>query len=218
MSVCHGGDDALFAVAVSDTLQTMSLQGIFYLLLKEGQTMKHVGTRTIETERLILRRFSVSDAPQMFKNWACDQNVTRYLTWPPHESQEFTARLLSDWVKQYAEPDNYQWCIELKASSQAIGSISVVKLYENIDAVEIGYCIGAAYWGRGIMTEALGAVIQFFFQKVGAHRIQAKHDAENPASGRVMQKCGMKFEGKCLHADKNQRGICDICIYGLVKK
>lgn len=180
--------------------------------------MKHIGTQNIETERLLLRRFSVLDAQHMYENWARDPNVTQYLTWPPHESPEFTAKLLSDWVKQYENSDNYQWCIELKATSQAIGSIGAVKLFENIDAVKLGYCIGAAYWGKGLMTEALGAVIQFFFQKVGAHRIQAVHDVENPASGRVMQKCGMEFEGKCRRAAENQRGICDICLYGLVKE
>ena len=62
--------------------------------------MKKVGTQTIETERLILRRFTVEDAGDMYKNWASDPEVTKYLTWPPHESVEFTKSLLADWVKR----------------------------------------------------------------------------------------------------------------------
>ncbi|MCI9086594.1 MAG: GNAT family N-acetyltransferase [Clostridia bacterium] len=180
--------------------------------------MNHKGTQTIETKRLILRQFKISDAKQMFDNWANDIEVTKYLTWSPHGSPEVTKALLSDWVSSYQNDSYYNWCIELKETSQAIGSIGTVKILEYIDAVSIGYCIAKEYWRKGIMTEALNAVIKFFFDEVGVNRIAAAHDTDNPASGRVMAKCGMKYEGTFIQAASNNHGICDIAVYGLVKR
>ncbi len=180
--------------------------------------MKHKGTKEIETERLILRPFRVSDAEQMFFNWASDGEVAKYLTWPPHGNAGFTKKLLEDWVKQYENDSYYQWCIELKENSQAIGSISVVEVFDSIDAVEIGYCIGKKYWGKGITSEALSSLVSFFFNEVNANRIMAYHDTDNPASGRVMEKCGLKYEGTLIQSARNQQGICDIAVYGLVKR
>lgn len=180
--------------------------------------MKHKGTQKIETERLILRPFRVTDAEQMFLNWASDSEVTKYLTWSPHGNADLTRKLLEDWIKQYENDSYYQWCIELNENSQAIGSIGVVKILDYIEAVSIGYCIGKKYWGKGIMTEALGAVIKFLFEEVEVNRIHAAHDTNNPASGRVMSKCGMKYEGTLIQAACNQQGICDVAIYGLIKR
>lgn len=179
--------------------------------------MNNKGTQRIETKRLILRKFKVSDAQQMFDNWASDSEVEKYLTWPPHETVEFTKKLLTDWVKQYQKDDYYTWCIEFKENSQAIGSIASVEVLQEIKAVRIGYCIGRYYWDKGIMTEALSAVIKFFFEDVGMNRIQAEHDINNPVSGKVMTKCGMKYEGTHIQAARNQQGLCDIAVYGIVK-
>lgn len=180
--------------------------------------MRHAGTQKIETERLILRKFKVSDAEQMFLNWANDNEVTKYLTWPAHENAIFTKNLLEEWVKQYENDSYYQWCIELKENSQAIGSIGAVEVFDKINAVEIGYCIGKDYWGKGIMSEALSSLVSFFFDEINVNRIMAFHDTGNPASGRVMEKCGMKYEGTLIQSARNQQGICDIAVYGLVKR
>lgn len=180
--------------------------------------MNHKGTQIIETKRLILRKFKVSDAQQMFDNWANDSEVTKYLTWPSHGNIKVTKELLSDWVQNYQNNSYYNWCIEFKETAQAIGSIGAVKVLEYINSVSIGYCISKEYWSKGIMTEALGAIIKFFFDEVYVNRISATHDTNNPASGRVMAKCGMKYEGTFVQAACNQQGICDIAVYGLVKR
>lgn len=182
----------------------------------EGSGMIHLGTKTIETPRLILRQFRLSDAAYMYENWASDPMVTRYLTWPPHESVEISCKIIASWMAEYEKNRTYQWCIECKAVSEAIGSISAIRLNEAIGAVEIGYCIGRAYWNCGITSEALSAVIDFFFNEVGANRVEARHDSHNPNSGKVMQKCGMLYEGMRKMADKNNRGICDIALYGAI--
>ena len=181
--------------------------------------MEHLGTKTLETERLILRKTIESDAEPMFDNWANDDKVTKYLTWQPYESAE----QLHDSYHQYLmesqkKNDFYDWKIVLKEINQPIGSIGVVSQREDIGEVEIGYCLGYNWWRQGIMTEAFNRVIEFLFEEVGVNRITAKHDMNNPNSGRVMMKCGLQHEGTQRQAGKNNQGICDIAIYAILKQ
>ena len=180
--------------------------------------MKHCGTKRIETERLVLRRFTPDDAEAMYRNWASDSEVTRFLTWPVHASPETSRRLLEEWAEAYSNDAYYQWAIVFKENGdEPIGSISGVRHDDSIGEVEIGYCIGRPWWHRGITSEALNAVIEYFFEQVGALRVAAKHDPENPHSGMVMKKCGMKYEGTLRSASRNNQGICDICVYSVLK-
>lgn len=180
--------------------------------------MNHIGTVVLETERLILRRFKLEDAQEMFINWASNPNVTKYITWPAHESVEITKNVISEWVKGYEKLDFYQWAIELKSLGQVIGSISVVHLNERVDACEIGYCIGEPWWRKGITTEAFNRVINFLFEEIKANRISACHDTNNPNSGRVMQKCGLTYEGTLRQAGKNNDNThCDLAVYAILK-
>ncbi|MDO4379724.1 MAG: GNAT family protein, partial [Clostridia bacterium] len=100
---------------------------------------------------------------------------------------------------------------------EPIGSISAVSVKEKISSVQIGYCIGKKWWHNGITSEALKAVMDYFFDVVGVNRIEARHDSKNPNSGKVMKKCGMKYEGTLRSADWNNQGICDACYYALLK-
>ena len=95
--------------------------------------MQHVGTQTIETQRLILRPFRLSDAPAMFRNWAGDPAVTRYVTWPTHGCVQETEGIVEGWVQQTAEDLSfYQWAIELKDLGEPIGSIAVAHMREYV--------------------------------------------------------------------------------------
>lgn len=179
--------------------------------------MKHLGTREIETQRLNLRRFTLEDADAMYRNWANDPEVTKYLTWPVHDSVEVTKQILTDWIASYDKEDTYQWCIAVKESDEPIGSIGVVGGRENVGAYEIGYCISRAYWHQGITSEALAAVMRYLLDEVGVNRIQSRHDPKNPYSGAVMRKCGLMYEGTRIQADWNNTGICDCALYGYVK-
>ena len=91
-------------------------------------------------------------------------------------------------------------------------------LNDDLSIVHIGYCLGRAWWHRGIMSEALKAVIDFFFDEVGANRIESRHDPRNPHSGMVMKKCGMVYEGTLRRSDVNNRGIVDEAYYGLLRE
>ena len=129
--------------------------------------MNKAGTQRIETQRLILRRFRIDDAEDMFNNWASDPEVTRYLTWPVHSSVEVTRTLLTEWVSHYADGVYFNWVMEYKETGKAIGNISVFKLDEDIEAADIGYCMSKAYWGQGLMPEALKAVMDDLLGVVG---------------------------------------------------
>jgi len=175
------------------------------------------GTQRIETDRLVLRPFTVGDTQGMYRNWASDPEVTRFLTWPAHANCDVTRMVLSDWAARYADGGYFNWAIEWKENSSVIGSIAVVKLNEETEAADLGYCMSRAFWGRGIMPEALKAVIGYLFDNAGLNRIAACHDANNPKSGRVMEKAGMKPEGIWRQAGKNNLGICDEVWHSILK-
>ena len=180
--------------------------------------MKHCGTKRIETNRLILRRFMNEDAHAMFRNWASDSEVTKYLMWPTHSSKEISEAVINDWVNSYANEKYYQWAIVIKENGdEPIGSIAAVDVKEDISRVSIGYCIGRNWWNQGITSEAMKEVMNFFFEEVGVNRIEAWHDTKNPNSGKVMMKCGMKYEGTMRSSDRNNQGICDAAYYALLK-
>ena len=179
--------------------------------------LTHKGTQTIETGRLILRKAVREDAEPMFRNWASDPEVTKYLTWPTHKSVKTTCQILDLWIQEYNRPDFYQWMIVHKEFGQPIGSISVVRQNEQVEEAEIGYCLGSRWWHKGIMSEALSAVIMYLFEEVGMNRIAARHDPNNPHSGGVMRKCGMQYEGTTRASDRNNQGICDAAHYAVLR-
>ena len=178
--------------------------------------LTHKGTQTIETKRLILRRAIREDAEPMFRNWASDPEVTKYLTWPAHESVEVTQSVLSGWLSEYEKDDYYHWMIVLKETGEPVGSL-IASMVGRAQSAHIGYCIGRKWWRRGIMSEALQAVIEYLFDEVGYHRIEAMHDPDNPNSGAVMRKCGMKYEGTHRMSDRNNQGICDAAYYAILR-
>lgn len=180
--------------------------------------MKHKGTGKLETERLILRRFVMEDAKAMFENWASEDEVTKFLTWPTHVSIEDTKFVLNNWIENYKKPDFYNWAIELKSNGDIIGNISVVEVQENIEGAVIGYCMGTRWWGQGIMPEAGKSVIHYLFEKVGVHRIAANHDKNNPKSGRVMEKIGMIYEGTLRSAGFCNQGVIDEVWYSILRE
>ena len=180
--------------------------------------MNHCGTKTIETERLILRKIRLSDAEIAYKNWMSDDRVTEFLTWATHKDVSESEEIIREWTGQYGRPDFYQWVIVLKEADEPIGTISVVEMDESINMLHVGYCIGSRWWHQGIMTEAFTAVIELLFTETDVNRIEARHDPNNPHSGMVMTHCGMKYEGTLRASDRNNTGICDASWYSLLRR
>lgn len=176
--------------------------------------MTHKGTQELRTKRLVLRRFREEDAQAMFDTWANDERVTKFLTWRPHGKVEVTKALLADWCAQYQREDYYHWVITLEG--RAIGAIAVVRLDVKSEQADLGYSMGFDFWGKGIMSEAAGAVIDFLFSEVGMHRVVISHAVKNPASGGVARKCGLQKEGVRREAYRTLEGewldLCDWAI------
>ncbi|MEG0549324.1 MAG: GNAT family N-acetyltransferase [Coprobacillus sp.] len=145
--------------------------------------------------------------------------MTKFLRWTAHQNVEVTKSLMSIWIDNYINKDFYQWAIVLKENNEPIGTISVVDQDEKLNLVHIGYCIGAKWWNKGITSEAFSAIISFLFEQVEVNRIEAQHDTKNPNSGKVMLKCGLKYEGTLREADINNKGnIIDVSMYSILAK
>ena len=180
--------------------------------------MKSIGTQILQTDRLILRRFVESDAEAMFQNWASSVENLTYVTWDPHPDVEVTRNSIRNWVASYANPNYYKWAICLKENPDyAIGDISLVSVDEEKSSCEIGYILGMDYWGRGLMTEALKAVLSYCLDEIGFEEVDAYYVSLNPASGRVMEKAGMTFWKTIPNAVERKGYIADKIYYQIKK-
>ena len=154
--------------------------------------LNHSGTKRIETERLILRQFELSDCDDMYQ-WASNPEVVKYLSYYPHKNAGETKRILKCWTEGYKNLNEYNWAIEY--NGRVIGNISVVSQDNACYSCHLGWQIDVPYWNKGIMTEAAKAVLDYLFGEVGYDRIASGYDTRNVGSGRVMQKIGMTLEG-----------------------
>lgn len=148
----------------------------------------------IETSRLILRPIRMSDAGDIFL-YSSDPEVARYVLWTPHRSLGETRAFIRWMLHAYREAIPGSWAIELKESRHVVGTIGFMNYNRENNVAEVGYSIARRYWNKGVTTEALEAVLRSGFKQLGLHRIEAQYDVRNPASGRVMEKCGMRQEG-----------------------
>ena len=146
----------------------------------------------LETERLVLRRPRPEDAPAIFEGWAQDKEVTRYLTWRPHEHIEQTQAFVQSCLSAWEHQTRFPYMITLKETGQVIGMID-----PRVEGsrVGIGYGTARAHWGKGYMTEATRALIEWAFQQPSIYRVYATTDLENIRSRRVLEKAGMQCEG-----------------------
>ena len=146
----------------------------------------------IETERLILRRPRMDDAPVIFAAYAQDPEVTRYMTWRPHKNMEETYRIVELMLKLWEEGNAYSYAITLKDSDSVIGMIA---MHPDGFKVGLGYVLARSYWGKGYVSEAARAVTNLLLEQRDIYRVFAICDVENLASARVMEKAGMVREG-----------------------
>jgi ribosomal-protein-alanine N-acetyltransferase len=180
--------------------------------------LNHTGTITLETERLILRRFTIEDAEDVYNNWTGDSEVSKYMRWEHHRNIEETKLKIKDWLLRYKNNNFYQWAITFKDTDEPVGAIGLFVVNETDLCGDFGYSISRKYWGQGIATEALKAVLKLAFETVGFNRIESYHSTKNPASGKVMQKAGMKFEGLARQKYKSNVGFEDSNLYSILKE
>jgi ribosomal-protein-alanine N-acetyltransferase len=185
--------------------------------------MLHKGTVTLETERLILRRFIISDLEPMFYNVWSNFDVWKWTNYEPMNSIDDVLTLnniFTDyWFAKYEKSDYYSWAMQLKSTGEVIGRVRGGDPEDRINRVNqivLSYELGQKWWNQGLMTEAVKKVIDFFFNEIGFNRIYTAHAHENPASGKVMQKCGMVYEGTMRQALNKNNGLQDKVNYAIL--
>lgn len=149
---------------------------------------------TVDTPRLTLRAMRVTDAADMF-DYAHREDVTRYLVWTPHPNVHHTREYLTYVGQRYRTGDFYDWAIVHREEGRMIGTCGFTRFDFSSDSAEIGYVLHPDYCGRGLATEAVRAVIDFGFERLELHRIEARYIQGNDASRRLMARVGMTFEG-----------------------
>lgn len=167
------------------------------------------------TERLKLRLFQAEDAEEVSR--LCNNyNVyksTRSLPYP------YPAEAASAWIathEQNLDSDKrYEFAVTDKDSGQLYGSICLSNNFDDQNG-ELGYWIGEPYWGKGFGTEASKAMIEFAFVEKGFHRVYARYFKSNPASGKIMEKCGMTYEGTLPDHVLKEGTFEDLVHYGMI--
>jgi len=148
---------------------------------------------TFTTERLILRPPEPQDADSIFRNYARDPEVTRFLVWRPHADVWETRRFLESCREGWASGDEFTWVLVPHGSDEVIGMVAVRP--EEEYKAEIGYVLARPFWGQGLMTEAARCASDWLRSQPGIYRIWATCDVDNLASARVLEKIGMQREG-----------------------
>lgn len=170
----------------------------------------------LTTDRLQLRGFTLADAPmveQLAGSFAvADTTLNLPHPYPPGAAV--------NWINTHAEPaaqgTAFSWAITDRTTETLYGTISIGIVVEHQHA-EIGYWMGEAYWGRGYTSEAARAVVDYGFRVHNLQRILARHFVRNPASGRVMQKIGMQYEGTLRQHIRKGTQFEDVACYGIIR-
>ncbi len=148
--------------------------------------------KSLKTERLRLRKAKLSDAEVVFREYARDAEVTKYVSWRAHQSVEETREYVRMCLLAWDVGKAFHWVIERREDNQLMGM-----LIARVDAEkwELGFVLARRYWNQGYMTEAVKAVLDWALRRGNIHRVWAVCDIDNLASARVMEKAGMEREG-----------------------
>lgn len=166
---------------------------------KTNQELYYERTPVLETERLILRPLTTDDADTAFL-WHSDPRVNRFMSYPLYNDISQTIHWINDIVPV---EEDFHWGIVLKEGNILIGSISIGPMGNDDGAWGFGYNIRYEYWNNGYTTEATKRIIKYSHEVHGAKDFTASHAVDNPASGRVMEKCGLKFESHSEHSKRD---------------
>ncbi|MCP3942478.1 MAG: GNAT family N-acetyltransferase [Desulfobacteraceae bacterium] len=147
----------------------------------------------LETKRLLLRKFTMSDAPDFFE-MRSDENIMKYLARPYQKSVSEAEKMIENSIKSFKEKAGINWVIEEKSLKKFVGYIGFWQLMRESIRAEIGYALKPAFWGKGIMPEAISKVVQFGFDELSLHGIEANINPGNAGSIRALEKMGFKKE------------------------
>ena len=172
---------------------------------------------TIEAPRLILRPFREADIPAIVRLLQLPDIARTTLNVPYPYDEDKAREWLTFQQRERKAGTGYTFAIVRREDGRLVGAIDIRPNSRHKKA-EIGYWIGKPYWGRGYATEAARAIIRYGFETLGLNRIYALHFTGNPASGRVMQKAGMQFEGVLREDVKKGDAFQDHAVYAILRK
>ena len=170
----------------------------------------------VETSRLTLRRMSLRDAHDLY-DYSQDPEVARHVLWSAHRSVWETRAYIRYVIQQYRLGEPSSWCIVERETRRVIGTIGFMSYSADNATVEVGYSLARSHWNRGLMTEALEAVLRECFETLKLHRVEAQHFSLNPSSGRVMEKCGMTHEGTLRRRICNKGEFQDVEMWAILR-
>lgn len=170
------------------------------------------GRPALETDRLVLRPPRLSDARDLYA-YASDPAVSRYVLWDRHLSVGDARRFLSGLMLENSRGDGMTVCCVLKSEGRVVGTAGFCPIDRENSRAEVGYSFARRVWGQGIATEALRCLMDYGFDVMKLHRIEGMCDLRNPASARVMEKCGMVREGVLRERFLNKGEFVDVAIY-----
>ena len=171
----------------------------------------------LQTERLVLRAFTLADAPEV-QRMAGDRDIASTTAVIPHPYDDGVAEAwIGSYDSEYAEGRRVNFAITRRADGILVGCIGLGINREH-ERAELGYWIGKPYWNQGIATEAARAVISYGFDTLKLHRIFAHYLTRNPASGRVMSKAGMRYEGTLREHVLKWETFEDIALHGVLAR
>lgn len=148
----------------------------------------------LTTERLHLRQMQGDDAEALFSILS-DTQVMEFYGHEPHQSLDETREMIRQTQARYASRESLRWCITLRDEARAIGTCGFHHFDEDFQRAETGYILDRAYWGKGIMTEAMSAILTYGFTEMELHRIEAIIDIANEQSKALLLKLGFTYEG-----------------------
>ena len=157
--------------------------------------MRFAEFHPIETERLMLRKLQIGDVYEYYERLFGDADVSRYMLFEPHQSIMESLESVQRKLARYEEGNYYCWGVELKEEAGLMGLVELLRFDEEAASCSFVYMLGCNYWNQGYGTELLKAVFDFAFEELEVERITADHMSKNIASGRVMEKAGMKHMG-----------------------
>lgn len=170
----------------------------------------------LETERLIIRKYSLEDANDYFL-FASDPEVTEFLCWGPHPNLDYTLEYIQDVLGEYCDGKDSPWGLELKTEKKIIGGIHIMQLDQYHKKAQIGFVLARPYWNNGYMTEALNKVLEYCFTELSLIRIEAFCIPENCAGIRVLEKAGMQLEGFLRQYQYQKGEFRDFLVFSILR-
>jgi ribosomal-protein-alanine N-acetyltransferase len=171
----------------------------------------------IDTPRLTLRPARMHDAQDMY-DYSKDPEVALHVLWDAHRSIRETRSVLRRMIRDYRCAPPFTYVIEYKREHRVIGTIGLMNYNRVNRSAEVGYSLSRDYWNRGLMSEALTAMLKYCFEELRLNRVEAQHEVENPASGAVMRHAGMRREGRLRKRIYNKGHFHDMELYAILKE